>query len=316
MLLFTVLTVLGLGLLVVSADKLIEEGTAIAEQLGMSPLIIGLTVVAFGTSFPELIFTTGASLSGSGGLAIGNIVGSNITNTLLILGIAALIRPLPIEHTMIWRDGAVWAAATIVFVVFLFTQSSLGPLHGSVLLVILAGYLFQLLRQDAVELPSAEDANSDDPSDQAPQKRTKTALVILLSLIGIALGSEIAIYGATGLANALGVSESVIGLSIIALGTSLPELATVVVCVRRNQSGMLVGNIIGSNIFNILACIGIPALFVGIQTPVEMLSFSVPFLVLISVVALAMLRTNWTITRLEGAVCLCGYGVYLATITQ
>ncbi len=318
MIYYAVLTIVGLGLLVFSADKLVDKSVEIAEKFGLSPIVVGLTVIAFGTSFPELVFTTGASLNGSGGLAIGNIIGSNITNSLLILGIAAMIGPLNITKALIWRDGSVWAISTIVFVALIYTQSYLGALSGALLLFTLVGYLYLLVKNDILAETSDGSDGLETDAEEAGQlqqnEHLKTAGIILLALIGIALGSEVSIYGAVGFAEFLGVSEAVIGLSIIALGTSLPELATVLVCMRRNQGGMLVGNIIGSNIFNILACIGVPALFVGIAVPSELLTFSVPLLIAVSAATLLMLRTDWTLSRREGAACLCGYGLYVTAL--
>ena len=295
----------GLALLVYCADKLVEECVAIAGKLHISPTVIGLTVVAFGTSLPELVFSTGAAVRGSGGLVIGNIVGSNLANTLLILGVAAAVRPIPIERNVLTRDGGFWALSTAIFAVSVFVNTQLGMWAGAALLLTLVVYLYILLRAGA--FAGGDESTASEDGGGSP----RTIVIVIASLAGIALGAELAIDSAIDLARLLGISEAVIGLSIIAIGTSLPELATAVVCVRRNQGGMLVGNIIGSNIFNILACIGVPAFFVGIAVPVQMLSLDFPVLIGTSVIALFMLRSNWVFSRVEGGVCLGLYGVYL-----
>ncbi len=307
MLLLGLMTLAGLALLVFCADHLVDQCSELAERYGISPTIIGLTVVAFGTSLPELVFTSGAAYRGSGGLAAGNIVGSNIANTLLILGVAAAFCPLPIQRRVFLRDGTVWGLSTVIFVIFSYANPEFGLFVGTLFICILCGYLWVLYRDGQLDTdPDAGISTDSDGSMRRP------AMIVVLSLAGIAFGSELALNGALGLSAAFGVAESFVGLTVIAIGTSLPELATALACVKRRQPDMLVGNIIGSNIFNILACIGIPAAIFGITLPQEMLGAD--FLILLGVTGLAMilLRTNWKLGNVEGLACLALYCVYLS----
>lgn len=300
------LLAVGLALLIASSDYLISECETIAARLNISPVIVGLTLVAFGTSFPELVVSLRAAAVGSDGLALGNVVGSNIANTLLIMGVAALFMPIGVSRTLLKRDGLVWLIATGVFIIFVFG----GTVHryqGILMLLMLAGYLFVLLKSGDIAPDEADAVN-----DQKPL--WVLGFIVTACFGGIAFGAHLTVGSAIDIARALNVSESVIGVTIIAFGTSLPELATTLACVRKRNTGMLIGNIIGSNIFNILAVVGLTAALLPLNVPAHMLTLDIPALIMVTLVGMIFLRTDWEVSRKEAAICLMGYAGYMTWV--
>ncbi len=295
------LVVLGLVGLLVGGEVFVDRAATLARRLRVSPLVIGLTVVGFGTSLPELVTSLRAAFADAPGIAVGNVVGSNIANILLILGLAAVLAPIPVARGDLRLNGGVMMAATLAASAVILWGTA-GRAIGLGLVLGLAAYLFASLRH------GTEDT-VDAPPD-APLPRT-----VLGSLAGLALvliGAECLVQGGVGLARGFGVSEALIGLTVVAVGTSLPELVTVIASARRGQSAMALGNVIGSNIFNILGILGLTALIVPLQIPVEIAKWDVWALL---AAALALLWMAWSgarITRVEGAILLVSYGLWTA----
>ncbi len=260
MLMNLIFLVAGLAVLVFAGDMLIKGSVGLAEKLSIPPLIIGLTVVAFGTSAPELFISVQAALWGSSGIAIGNIVGSNIANVLLVIGIPALIAPSRCDDAGVGRNILVMLGFSVVFMAML-AGGTLNRIEGVILLLLLAAFLFD-------QFKSARQANSEvaasldyhDEVSNIPHSNAKVAVLILLGLIGLPLGADITVDSSVEIARRLNVSEEAIGLTIVAIGTSLPELVTSLMAVVRSSSSIAIGNVVGSNIFNIGSIMGIASL--------------------------------------------------------
>ena len=268
------LTLLGFLLLVKGADVFVDSASGVAKKLGVSPLVIGLTIVAFGTSLPELAVSVTAALSGSNEIAVGNVTGSNIFNLLVVAGVSAIIAPLTIDRFLIKRDWPASILAAALLGVFLLFGNDISRLEAVILLVIFAIMLFLQLRN----AKSAEEARQTDD-----RKPILLAVLLVLGIAGIILGGEFAVEGASGLARAIGWSESLIGLTIVAIGTSLPELVTSIVAARRGENEIAMGNVIGSNLFNILCILGVSALLHPIHVEGTAL-YDTAFLVVVTVV--------------------------------
>lgn len=257
-----VLFLVGFVLLIKGADSMVTGASALAQRLGISALVIGLTIVAFGTSAPELVVNLLASLDGNTDIAIGNIVGSNIANILLILGAAATIYPLTVQKGTVWKE--IPFALLAILVLFIMasdvalsgaTESALTRGDGLVLIsffIIFMYYIFGVAKQT----PTQED-NAEEPSLNLSYKRS--GVMIVGGLVALVIGGKWIVDGAVTFATMLGVSQSLIGLTVVAVGTSLPELATSVVAALKKQSDIAVGNVVGSNIFNVFWILGISA---------------------------------------------------------
>ena len=314
----------GLAVLTLGAELLVRGAVRLAESAGVSPLLIGLTIVGFGTSTPELVTSVQGALSGSPGIAVGNIVGSNIINMLVILGIAAMIAPLAVPAGAIRRDGALVivtaAALTLVGLVWTLDRPT-----GALFLATLAAYLVYAAREErrpdghtlAYEKGAALAAADPglQPGAAAPGAGAVQWLAPLgLALLGLVLlvtGGRFFVGGAIELARLLGIGEAVIGLTVVAAGTSMPELATSVLAAVRRQADVAVGSILGSNIYNVLGIGGVTALISPTAVPAEIASFDALVMLAASAVLLAMLYTGRKLDRLEGALLFAGYVVYV-----
>jgi len=257
-----VLIIAGFALLVKGADLLVEGASSIARALKVSDLVIGLTIVAFGTSTPELVVNVFAAVKANADIAIGNVVGSNIFNILIILGLSSMIFPLIVTHGTIWIEIPMTLAAAVLLGLlandYLLTHSGfqgLSRIDGLILLVCFAVFSYYVFR-----ISGKEQDRIDAASETKRISMKKTILMIILGLAGLFVGAKFVVDGAVALATALGVSQSLIALTIVAAGTSLPELATSVVAAYKKNSDIAVGNIVGSNIFNIFFILGISAL--------------------------------------------------------
>jgi len=306
---------LGFTLLVIGAELLVRGASSLARAAGIKPLVIGLTVVAFGTSAPELVVTLQAIAMGSGGLAVGNIVGSNLFNVTVILGLSAMIQSLSVQTQVVRFEMPLMLVASAAFMAFSLSGEEIARWEGGVLLAALVAYLaWQLhaanresLPAQATGEPSAEaDAHTQpDPSFRA------AILLVLAGLGGLLLGANLLVDSAVLIARAMEVPEAVIGLTIVAAGTSLPELATSVVAAFRRETDMAVGNIVGSNLFNVL-CIGGAA---GLAGPVVLGGIAWTDLSMMlgaSLLVLPLMRSGLRIVYWEGAALLVVYAVYLA----
>lgn len=304
----------GLALLLGGGELLVRGAVLIATRLGVSSLMIGLTVVGFGTSMPELVTSLQAAFAGSPGIALGNIVGSNIANVLLILGIAALLSPFPVPSRTLARDGGLMLAAALLLAALSF-GGVLGRYDGAFLVLCLAGYLLLVWRQERRHPASSESEAATERSASGWVPVAKEIGYVIAGLLALVFGGRILVTGAIDLATALGVSETVIGLTIVAIGTSLPELATALVAAMRGQPDIAYGNIVGSNIFNIFCIAGITALTAPIAVPAEMLHFDIPVMIGVTILMGIFAATGSRLTRLEGATLLAGYAAYLFVVT-
>lgn len=314
----------GLALLIVGGELLVRGAVQVAERLGVSPLVIGLTLVGFGTSAPELVVSVQAALSGSPGIAYGNIVGSNISNILLVGGISAMLFPLAVTSMALKRDGLVMLAATVAFIVLSSTMP-LGRLVGLSFLTALGAYIYLAFRTERVAEPDhgavydkslalQETHAALTPQLGPARSLLLSALTAIAGLVIVLMGGRLFVDGAVALARGLGMSESLIGLTIVAVGTSMPELVTSIVAALRRQGDVAFGNILGSNIYNILSIGGATALLSPGAVPADIVGFNSLIMLGVSVVLVAFAWTGWKIVRWEGAVLLVAYLAYVFAI--
>jgi len=298
------LLAIGLVLLTVGAESLVRGAAGIAARLGIPPLIVGLTVVAFGTSAPELAVSVAAAWSGQGDIALGNVVGSNIFNVLCILGISALIVPLAITSQLIRVDVPLMIGASMLTLLFAL-DGHIGRSDGAILF---AGLLFYIGFQIRQGMRERRFANGGQPSAGASARWWLDPLLVLGGLVVLVLGSRLLVTSAVAIAQAMGVSELVIGLTIVAAGTSLPEVATSVIASLRGERDIAVGNVVGSNVFNLLGVLGLASLVSpsGIGVADQALRFDLPLMLAVAVACLPIFFTGREIARWEGGL-FCAY---------
>jgi cation:H+ antiporter len=293
----------GLTGLFLGGEFLVRGSVGIARRMAIPPLLIGLTVVGFGTSTPELLVSVEAAWRGVPDIALGNIVGSNIANILLIVGLSALVWPIRVIGATLRRDTAVMMAAALVLVP-IFYLGQVGRLSGALLVAGLAGYLVWAYLKPGVAVIEEEGV-------PAPSSLLVSALWVAGGLVALMLGARFLVDGAVAIARGYGISEAFIGLSIVAVGTSLPELATSLIAALRRQSEIAIGNIVGSNIFNLLGILGVTALITPIPVASRFLSFDLPVLIAVSLVLCVLLVTRPVIGRGVGVAMLVGYAAYI-----
>jgi cation:H+ antiporter len=303
---------LGIALLTVGGEALIRGSLAAAKRLGVSPLLSGLVIVGFGTSAPELVVSVNAAIDGRPDIAIGNVVGSNISNTLLILGVCALITPLTVTPLALRRDAVTVVAASLLFLV-LVGGSTLVRVDAAIFLVALAAYLgwaYWSERFHAVPSGELHQAEAEELST-VPKSVLWTVITVLLGLLLLVVGSQVLLTGAIGIAAYFGVPEAVVGLTLVAVGTSLPELSISVIAAIRRHADVAVGNILGSNIFNLLGILGVSALLQPLPIHPRILHFDQWVMLGTSLLLLLFLYTGRRLSRAEGGVLLVGYGIYV-----
>ncbi|MBE9159280.1 calcium/sodium antiporter [Nodosilinea sp. LEGE 06152] len=310
------LLIAGGGLLLVGAETLVRGASKLAALLGISPLIIGLTIVAYGTSAPEMAVSVQSSLAGQGDIALGNVIGSNIFNVLVILGLSSLVSPLPVAQQLVRLDVPIMVGISGLLVLFSL-DGRLQPSDGIIFLIGGVVYTLFLIYQSRRETNAEVQSEYDREYGAAPVGRWTWALnlaYIAVGLVTLVVGSRMFVTGAVSIAQALGVSQLVIGLTIVAAGTSLPELATSAVATFRGEGDIAVGNVIGSNIFNILTVLGVTALTsgAGVAIPDSVLHFDLPVMVAVAVACLPIFLTGNVISRWEGGLFV-GYYVAYAT---
>lgn len=315
----------GLILLIAGGELLVRGAVQVATSLGVSPLVIGLTLVGFGTSAPELVTSVQAALSGAPGIAYGNIVGSNIANVLLIGGAAAMIFPIAISSAALKRDGVVMLCVIVLFAA-VSAVAPLGRIIGAMFVGGLVFYVYTAFRQERAAPPVDHGAVYDkslalqetDPAlNMTSSHRSSlliSALIALAGLVLVVVGGKFLVDGAVSLARGFGISETVIGLTIVALGTSMPEFITSVVAGFKRQGDVAFGNIIGSNIYNILGIGGATALMAPGAVPSEIVGFDNLVMIGVSALLVGMAWTGFRINRWEGAVLLAGYAAYVYAI--
>ncbi len=301
----------GLALLVFAGDYLVKGAVGLAENLGIPPLIIGLTIVAFGTSAPEMFVSIQSALAGAPGIAIGNVVGSNIANVLIVMGLPALVASIHADQPGLGRNVAVMVAFTLGFMLVM-NDGMLSRLDGLMLFGALILFIVaQILRAQNDRAAAAE---MQTELAEAPHSAGKIALFIIGGLIGLPIGAQLTVDGATFIARTFGVSDAAIGLTIVAIGTSLPELATSFIAAMKRSSDIALGNIIGSNIFNIGAIMGVTAMIVPVPVDPHFLSFDnwvmLAVAVLLTVICYGEVRTG----KRLGAAMLLAYAAFLVAV--
>lgn len=303
----TLLFILGLVLLIGGAELLVRGASRIATGLGITPLVVGLTVVAFGTSAPELAVTSAAAVQGDPELALGNVVGSNVLNVLLILGASALVVPLLVQKRLVRLEVPFMIGVTAV-VVLLSLNGLISRVEGLALLVSGVAYTTVLVLR-ARATPGLRGAASPPGSGSSIPRN---GALVGAGLVFLVLGSRWIVAGAEAMAAALGIPQLVIGLTVVAAGTSLPELATSVVAAAQGQRDLAVGNIIGSNVFNLLIVLGAAASISprGIEVPLSALTFDLPVMLAVAIACLPIFITGLKIDRLEGFIFLSFYVIY------
>ena len=302
----------GFAGLLVGGELLVRGAAAIAVRLGMSPLVVGVVIVGFGTSMPELVTCVRAALGGSPGIAMGNIVGSNICNILLILGAAALLRPFVASRAAVIRDGSIVILSALAFAAAAWT-GEIERWMGALFVLGLVLYILYTLRTDKDVEATAEEVDVEVVS-RAPLFLPAALLVAGLALVLV--GAEFLVSGAVEVARLANISEEVIGLTLVAVGTSLPELVTSVVAALRRHSEIALGNVLGSNVYNAVGIGGITALVSPIPVSEGMRTIDVPVMLGVSVLLIVVVATGSRVTRWEGGVLLALYAAYIGVLAS
>lgn len=303
---------LGIVLLSFGGEALIRGALSAAGRFRVSPLLSGLVIVGFGTSSPELVVSVDAAISGRPDIALGNVVGSNIGNILLILGVAALITPMTVQPLALRRDAVAMVAASALFVVLVW-GTGLARFDAFVFLLGLLAYLvWAYTTERSQELPSASVHKAEGEEVAVlPRSVPWTVTAILTGLALLIAGSQVLLIGAVGIASEMGIPEAVVGLTLVAVGTSLPEFSVSVIAALRGHADVAVGNILGSNIFNLLGILGLSAFLQPLPVPERMLAFDQWVMLGTALLLTLFLYTGRRLSRLEGGVLLVGYGIYL-----
>lgn len=305
----------GLTYLLIAGDLLVRGALSLSRKARIPPMIVGLTIVAFGTSAPELFVAISAALQDLPGIALGNVVGSNIANVLLVLGLPALIHATACNQPSASRDGSLMLGVSVVFVAMC-AFGELGRVAGALMLVLLAIYLVLVARSGELEVDEL-DTKVDRVLGLPSQKRT-IALFFVVGMVGLQLGASLTIDGVVAVAEQIGIPETVVALTAVALGTSLPELATTVMAAIQRQSDVALGNVIGSNVFNLLAIMGI-TIFVApqpIPVPTAILHFDLPVMLGSTLALVAFTWTGRSIGPRAGVVLLTVYVLYVGALLQ
>lgn len=302
----------GLVLLALGGELLVRGAVGMAARLGISPLLAGLTIVGFGTSTPELATSVQAALAGSPGIAVGNVVGSNIANILFILGLSAVILPLSVNPASFRRDSIALGGSALLATGAVLL-GVIGPLVGIVLIACLVGYIWWAYKSESAAPCPEGERHEHEAADVAVPPTTGPLVLgamIVAGLVAAIFGAGWLVDGAVVLASAAGVSESVIGLTVVAVGTSLPELIACIVAVLRKHEDVALGNIVGSNIYNILGILGITSIIQPIEVPAEIAAFDVWAMLGVTALLLVQLRSGWRLSRIEGALLVALYAGY------
>ncbi len=309
----------GLVLLAISGDALVRGALSAAQRLHIPTIITGLTIVAFGTSAPELIVSIEAALNNAPGLAIGNVIGSNIANTLLVLGVPAIILAFTLKADGIRRSTVFLIAVSLVFILFL-SDGLVSRFDGLVLFTLLIIYLIysgvmatRARNETLREISSGAEIKSDD-EDEPPLTMPWLIGFLVFGIVGLGIGGKLTITGALGVADMFGVADTVVGLSIVALGTSLPELAASVSAALRKQAGMMVGNVLGSSVFNILGIIGITAMLMPLSVPMSIISLDMWIMLGVFLLLLPIVFFTRKLNRIEGSIMVIAYLIYMVLV--
>lgn len=302
---------IGLVILILGGEFLVRGSTSIALKAKISPLVVGLTIVAFGTSAPELLISVKAAIGGSPDLTMGNVVGSNICNLALVLGVTALIGPIRVNANSIKIDWPMAMGSSLLLYILLKNEPLLTFWTGMMFIGILAFYTMFIIVQSRKET-KAQEIDMDIPaSSKSP---TKDILFILIGCLGLYYGSDWFVGGAKDLALTLGVSDRVIGITVLAIGTSLPELVTAIVAASKGETDLAVGNLMGSNIFNILSILGITSIITDIHVGAEIISYDLLAMMLITLIILPLMLYKRVLGKVAGVFLLAFYVYYTYTV--
>ena len=318
MILNSVFFALGLVALYLGAEWLVGGAARLARRFGTSPLVIGLTVVAFGSSAPELLVGVVASVQAQSAVVLGNVVGSNILNIALILGVAALVRPLTVGMRLLSREAPLMVGVTLV-VAAMAANGALGRADGLLLLGGFVGFLWFVLRaaeKEPSEIIAEYRQHESSTRGGPPGAMGREIALVVVGLVGLVVGAQLLLTSAVYFARLLGVSEMVIGLTVVAIGTSLPELATCVVAAMRNQPDIALGNAVGSNIFNLLSILGISALIRPIPVSRDALMFEMPAMLIFAILLVPLAWRGRVLSRWSGGVLLGGYVLFAVLLIQ
>lgn len=304
----------GLVLLFAGGDLLVRGAVSLALSMGVSALLAGLVIVGFGTSTPELLVSLRAALEGSPDIAVGNVVGSNIANVLLILGAAALIKPIACQPAAVYRDGAAVLAVSLAMVGLGWT-GMVGRWTGAAMFAALLGYMAYCYGSETRGGdPAARMHEEEAELKEGHLPVWRSVLYALGGLLALMAGAELLVDGASSIARALGVPEAVIGLTLVALGTSLPELATSIAAAFRGKSDVAVGNVLGSNLFNILGILGVTAAVTPIPVSPQIVQYDLWIMLASAAVLLPLLLTGRRLSRAEGGLFLIAYAAYIVSL--
>ena len=296
--------------LFIGAEGLVRGASSLAIRLGISPLVVGLTVVAFATSSPELVVSIKAAIEGNPGIVVGNVVGSNICNIALILGVAAMISPMNVKSQVIKREIPIMIIVSVILL-FILLDDTITRVEGIFLVIgiityIILGYKYSIKEKDNIEVVK----EFEESIPKSPYKIWQSLIFMVVGLGLLVLGSNLFVDGAVAIAEKFGVSQAVIGLTIVALGTSLPELTTSIVASFKNENDIAIGNAVGSNVFNILSVLGISSLIRPIaDTGITIVDLSI--MMFFTILILPLSRSKFTLRRWEGALLFCGYIAYM-----
>jgi cation:H+ antiporter len=298
----------GLVLLYFGAEWLVRGAASLALRFGLTPLVVGLTVVAFGTSAPELVVSVGSALEGRGGLAIGNVVGSNIVNVALILGLSVLIRPALVKTQLLRLDVPLMIGASVLLFVLLL-DGMLNRVEGVFLFAGLVAYTgFNIWQSRREQTARQTDLAEVLPTPSGSVGRDVGWVVV--GLVVLVVGAQLLVSGAVSIAEAAGLSEAVIGLTIVAIGTSLPELATSIVAALRGEGDIAVGNVVGSNVFNLLGILGLSSMLAPLERGGIGL-FDLGTMLFLALLLVPLMRSGFQLSRWEGSLLMACYAVYL-----
>lgn len=309
----TVQILIGFILLLGGAEFLVRGSVALARRFGMSPILIGMTVVSFGTSAPEFVVSIQAAISGSGSMALGNVVGSNIANVLLILGVAGLVRPIAMKGVLLLRDGSALLGGSLLFAVLAWFDVI--TLWSGVMMfsLYLAFLVFSYWQEITADNGSAQIyAQEVEEFQSLPKKPWGMWGAVVAGIFGVGYGADLLVAGGTGLARSFGVSEEVIGLTMIAFGTSLPELVTSVVAAVRKHAEVAIGNVVGSNVINILGVAGAASIFAPLRVPAQITGFDLWVMLASTVLLAAFLVGGWRFGRVYAGLFVAAYIAYIA----
>lgn len=298
-----VLLIAGFVFLIKGSDLFVDGSSSVASLLKIPAIIIGLTIVAFGTSAPEAAVSITSSLSGNNGLAVGNVIGSNLFNILFVIGVAALLGNLLMEKSVLKKDLPILLGITLLLTIFIITDWNISAIEGIILLVILILYVFSLIRTAKKD----NDVKTDKPK-LTPQK---SIIFIAIGLAGIILGGDLVVKSASAIAIAFGMSETLVGLTIVAIGTSLPEFVTSLNALKKGENQLVIGNVVGSNIFNILFVLGASSAISPIPVDSSLIT-DIVFMIIVTIICFIFGKTQEKYDKKEGIILIALFIAYMA----